>query len=435
MGNLLSWKEIRKNVFFIYNNSSEGIVYSPLQGKFFSADGDCIDVVNDYIKLGNPVDHEFHNTLDEAELLTPVIEPEVIRGKPYQPSEVMISLSNSCNLRCIYCYAETGSEIKTLPWASIVQTISQLFKYAVEFNRKTVEITFHGTGETFVKWETLVKTVDLALSIKPKNVDVDFSIVTNGTLVNTERANFLAKHNFFITLSIDGLSEIQNRQRPKANGDGSFDDSINGLKLLLKAGIRVAIRSTITGDNQREMPEFVRYCIELGCKNITLMPFSAVGRGVDGITPLDKDIFVKNFLDAQKIASDFRVNLRMPGAEISKSRISICGACGKNCEVTPSGDISCCSRVTKKDDPLSKVFFIGKVTEQGFYIDQDKVDELVDLNIYSYQECSVCFAKYQCSGGCHHDRLFFGKMPAIWCDIARELLWHELRDLAVTSPL
>lgn len=433
MENLLQWQEFRKNIFFIQNNSREGIIYSPLQGKFFSADDDAIDVVNDYIELGNPSDHVFHEVLKDAEFFNPITEPKVLIGKPYQPSEVMISLSNSCNLRCTYCYAETGNKIQVLPWESIVQTISQLYKYAIEFKRETVEITFHGTGETFVKWETLVKTVSYAVATKPESVDLDFSIVTNGTLINRERAKFLSEHNFFITLSLDGLSNTQNKQRPNANGKGSFDDAINGLKILLDAGIRVAIRSTITGDNQGEMPEFVRYCIGLGCKNIALMPFSAVGRGADGITPLDKDIFIEKFLDAQKIAGEFGVNLRMPGAEIEKSRISICGAGGKNCEVTPTGDISCCSRVTKKEDPLSNVFFIGKVSEQGFIIDQDKVNELNNLNLYSYQDCADCFVKYQCSGGCHHDRLSFGGMPVIWCEIARELVWHELRDLAVNQ--
>jgi uncharacterized protein len=433
MINSIMWKEIARNIFLVYNDFSEGVVFSPLQGKFFSSDGDALDVVNEYIRLGNPDNHIFHDVLNEAGFLVHVDEPLSVVEKLYQPTEVMISLSNSCNLRCVYCYAETGGKSQTLSWKNIVQTISQLFRYAVEFQRETVEICFHGTGETFVKWNVLVKAVNLAKTIKPQNIDLDFSVVTNGTLINDKRAVFLAENNFFVTLSLDGLEDIQNLQRPKINGKGSFDDAITGLKALLNAGVQVGIRTTVTGDNQETMPDFVKYCIELGCKNITLMPFSAVGRGADGIAPLNKEIFVRKFLEAQKIAKQFGIKLRMPGGEIAKVRSSICGACGRNCEITPEGDISCCSRVTKKDDPLSKIFFVGQVTELGFRIDQEKVNALTELNLYSYKECADCYIKYQCSGGCHYDRLSFNGMPTNWCEIAREVVWHELRDLAVTE--
>ena len=45
----LSSNQFDKNLFYVHNNNGEGIIYSPIQGKFFTADGDAQSVVDEYI--------------------------------------------------------------------------------------------------------------------------------------------------------------------------------------------------------------------------------------------------------------------------------------------------------------------------------------------------------------------------------------------------
>lgn len=109
-----------------------------------------------------------------------------------------------------------------LPWGKIEQAISTIFSNAQKTERDSVGILFHGTGESLVKWPYLVKTVKYAINYKPANLQLNFSLVTNGTLIDEEKAKFLSEYNFSLTLSMDGLEDSQNSLRPYKNGRGSF---------------------------------------------------------------------------------------------------------------------------------------------------------------------------------------------------------------------
>ncbi|MBN1875184.1 MAG: radical SAM protein [Anaerolineae bacterium] len=430
----LSWIEIHRNVFFVFDNFGKGLVYAPLLGKIFSADGESQSVVHEYVDSKNPSKHAFHKVLAEAGMLNQADEPEIPEKTPYNPTKVMLSLSNLCNLRCVYCYAETGTSSQILPWRIITQTIDQIFNNAIEYNIDNVEICFHGTGETLVQWNTFRKTVDYALSVKPSFIETNFALVTNGTLIDYEKAIFLADHNFFVSVSMDGVQSIQNKQRPFANGRGSYEEVVKGIKALVNAEVPFVVRSTITGENLEYMPEFIRLCAELGCRQISFMPFSAVGRGAKGVPSLQPRSFVENYRKSKRLAKEFNIDLSMAGTEVNKINSYYCGAIGINCAITPDGYISTCSRVTKTDDPLAPIFVIGKVSRAGFIINQDQLDPLTNLNLFSCQGCEKCFAKYTCSGGCPHDRLSFGNaMPEYWCEIVRYLIWDEIRDLAISK--
>ncbi|MEA3357427.1 MAG: SPASM domain-containing protein, partial [Patescibacteria group bacterium] len=107
-----------------------------------------------------------------------------------------------------------------------------------------------------------------------------------------------------------------------------------------------------------------------------------------------------------------------------------CNADGNNFAVMPDG-ISSCTRVTRSSDELSEMFFIGSWDEEGLQIDENKVRELRGLNLYSFSSCDECFARFSCSGGCHHDRFSSSppSMPEGHCEIIRMILWEKLRKM------
>ena len=164
------------------------------------------------------------------------------------------------------------------------------------------------------------------------------------------------------------------------------------------------------------------------------MPFSAVGRGAKDVPQLTAKMYVENYLKSKKVAKELGINVSMAGTDVSEISSYYCDAVGYNCVITPEGDISNCSRVTNVNDPLAKVFIVGKITKSDFVINQDRVDFLANFNLYSYRQCGNCFARYVCSGGCPNDRLSFGnEMPSLWCEIVKTLIWHEIRELALAQ--
>jgi uncharacterized protein len=269
------------------------------------------------------------------------------------------------------------------------------------------------------------------MELLPEGWTISFSLVTNGTLIDDEKARFLKKHNFSVVLSMDGIEEVQNTLRPKANGAGSFNDVLAGMKALVENEVSFAVRTTVTGLNQDTMLEFLKLCASHGCKEISVAPFSATGRGEEGVDDVDPDIFIKNYLLAKERATELGMVFITPSDYLDNVSLRYCNADGESMAVMPEGIISCCTRVTKKSDSLVDMFVIGQVTEDGVEINQSQVEKLKKLNLLNYPECQDCFVKYTCSGGCHHTRfLNGGHQPASYCKIMRAVVWNTLKNAA-----
>ena len=354
--------------------------------------------------------------------------PKTRIGVKYGPTELYLSLTSGCNLACRYCYARAGESTMRLNWRKIETSINQLFQYVKEEGGNKVEITFHGTGEAMIEWETLVKTVEYALEKLPRSWEVYFSLVTNGVLLCEEKVQFLKQHEFSLTVSMDGLEEVQNLQRPYRNGRGTFHSVVAGIRLLIEHGIEFGVRATITGENQEEMIEFVKYCSDLGCNAVYLVPYSKAGRGEDGIMPVDSKKFIQDYAFLLDKSKEWGIDIHTPSDDISRISAGFCDADGNIFAVMPDGSISSCTRVTRVDDPLAKIFFIGEVTEDTVAIDIKKVSALRQLSTYSFAECENCFARFICAGGCYADRQTEGLLYES-CYITREVIWSKLLQL------
>lgn len=422
----LKWSNIEENIFLV-QNEEQSIVYAPLLGKFFSVDDEGLELVKAYMEKREE-GNSFYQYLLENEFLKEVVLPKGRDGERYAPTELYLSLSSGCNLACRYCYARAGENARKLDWKKVVTSINQLYNYALEVGEKEVEITFHGTGEATIEWKRLLRTVEYAQDLLPKDFKIYFSLVTNGVLLSEEKVKFLAEKNFSITVSMDGLERVQNLQRPFRNGKRSFAAVVDGIKRLVKYGVDFGIRSTITGSNQDEMAEFVKYCSELGCKDIYLVPYSRAGRGESGILSVDPKKFVHDYVSLLEKADGWGIKVHTLADDISRVSAGFCDADGSIFAVMPDGHISSCTRVTRAEDTLAEMFFIGEITEEGAKINQGKVSNLRQLNVYAFPECEACFAKFVCAGGCHADRLG-GDLTEDYCYITREVVWNNILRL------
>ena len=74
-------------------------------------------------------------------------------------------------------------------------------------------------------------------------------------------------------------------------------------------------------------------------------------------------------------------------------RLSGCGAGGEYLAVSPWGELYPCHQFDGNRD-----FIIGNVDEG--ITRPDLVKAFKDVNVYSKEECSKCFSRFFCSGGC-----------------------------------
>ena len=82
--------------------------------------------------------------------------------------------------------------------------------------------------------------------MRPRGVSVDYSVQTNGTLINEAWVRFFKENGFSVGVSIDGPEEIHNQQRRNKSGRGTFDQVISGIEMLSSSGVKGGALCVIT---------------------------------------------------------------------------------------------------------------------------------------------------------------------------------------------
>lgn len=170
----------------------------------------------------------------EAEESSKVAGPNLVAAEYIR--SLSINVTQVCNLHCVYCAAggdgTYGAPTKKI---SVEKTLPQL-KWFLD---KTppggmLNINFLG-GEPLLYPSAISMLGEYAKELaKPKNITVNFNLVTNGTLFSESSIKELKKIGCAITLSLDGPPEINDQVRPGLNGKGVTAQILEGLKLLLE---------------------------------------------------------------------------------------------------------------------------------------------------------------------------------------------------------
>lgn len=144
-------------------------------------------------------------------------------------------ITDDCNLACSYCVNQFGKKPETPRRpehhirAVVDDCVDQYFARKIANGKTGGELFFNG-GEILLEWPLIRRTVE-RIAVKYKDVKMKYGINTNLTLLTREIAEFFKKYQFKVHISIDGYPESHNRTRIYHNGNGSFDDIMEKVKL------------------------------------------------------------------------------------------------------------------------------------------------------------------------------------------------------------
>lgn len=122
-----------------------------------------------------------------------------------------VVLTAGCNLRCGYCY-QNDKKARTMEWETLRASADLL----LSSRRPEVRMLFIG-GEPLLEFPLIRRAVAYVEQARPRGMTVRYHIVTNGTLLREEQAEFLAEHDFKVGLSFDGVPAAQDLR-----GRGTF---------------------------------------------------------------------------------------------------------------------------------------------------------------------------------------------------------------------
>lgn len=166
------------------------------------------------------------------------------------PKSVDLSLTSNCNLRCRYCshFTGPGAVDIDLPKAEWLKFFGELKRCAV------LNVTISG-GEPFYR-QDLKELIEGIVQNRMR-----FSVLSNGTLITEEMADFLAasKRCETVQVSIDGSIPTTH---DACRGEGNFLKAVRGIKFLQKYRVPVSVRVTIHRHNVGELDEIARFLLE-----------------------------------------------------------------------------------------------------------------------------------------------------------------------------
>ncbi len=98
------------------------------------------------------------------------------------------------------------------------------------------------------------------------------SLQTNGILIDTAWADFLAENRFLVGLSIDGPEEIHNHYRRFSSGKGTFEHAMRAAKLFREGGAEFNILTLLTDANVSRPETLYRFFREHDFSHLQFIP-------------------------------------------------------------------------------------------------------------------------------------------------------------------
>ena len=297
-----------------------------------------------------------------------------------------LSLTDRCNLNCIYCNPADFQLIKT-PRADILNfdeilRIIKIFTGSLGFNK----IRFTG-GEPFVRKGILNLFEEVSKLKSVHNFDV--GITTNGTLLEDKLASLKKYGVDKLNISLDSLKAEKFKF---ITGKDNFESTMRSINKAIELGFNplkinvVALKNI----NDNEIIDFVDFAVDknLNIRFIEFMPFGNNSWSEDAFISYEE---MRNRVEEKycleeissndgKVAKDFNITDH-PGSVSFISSISddFCGACNR-LRITAKGEMKLCLFSTGENEINFK-----QLLSDGKYSDEE-ICKIIDNALQFKQE-------------------------------------------------
>jgi len=288
--------------------------------------------------------------------------------------------------------------------ATAMKAVAFVCKNALETGAEFFGVDFHGGGEPTLDMPLLRATVDYARKLaQSRGLNAKFRAATNGAF-SDETADWLAENFSGVSVSCDGLPEIQDRQRPFAGGSPSSGRVLSNIANFIRAGFNFMVRMTVTAESVDRLPEGVEFLLKMG------VPGPILAEGVydmgrargSSAAPAPSD-FVSAFLEAKRLGEKAGVSLFSSTGRLEVLAEKFCGVATGNFCVLPDGGISACHEVFDQGLPYARYFLTGRMDGGGeVSLDSSAFTRLQNLRDEYGAWCVDCFARFHCAGDCLH---------------------------------
>lgn len=233
-----------------------------------------------------------------------------------------------CNQVCKYCHASRASLRETETDMSIA-TAEKVIDMAMRSPSDTITIEFQG-GEPLVNWETVKHVVEYgSRKADAAGKRVMFSLVSNLSLIDDEKLDYLISRRVQISTSLDGPKDIHDGNR-KLSGASAYEKCVYWMDRInaayVAAGLdpklyHVEALATITREHLTRAKDLIDEYVARGCRAIFMRPLNPFGyaKATEDTVGYSADDFLKFYNEAL----DYILELNGRGIEIMERLAAI----------------------------------------------------------------------------------------------------------------
>lgn len=314
-----------------------------------------------------------------------------------------LSIVNSCNLACQYCYVEKNSDENKIEYMSIETVdivIEKFSNYIKEVGIKDAKIIFFG-GEPLLNYKAITYAVN---KIRTRDVDIKLAIVTNGVLLTEEKINYLVDNQVQIGISLDGPKEINDLQRVyKGSPQQSvYEDVIDKITYLNEVSADFCISVTLTTYSLQNRCRITKWLKNINVNKVFFNLFHFSKSENDEWKQYYESVgsYITDFYNSTQTLNirNERLCRELDVCTKKAFKFAECASIGANqITIKSNGDICVCPGYTKSNN-----YILGNIYDLEF-------NDLLSSNEFNFwtsrstifnDECINCEALFVCGGGC-----------------------------------
>ena len=333
--------------------------------------------------------------------------------------EVILKVTEACNLRCKYCYNGEDSYHKGV---LSLERFEKLLK-VLSTGYDLIHIIWHGGEPLYAGIDYFHQALDIEKKVNINDsVVIENSIQTNGTLITNEWINLFKEHNIRVGISFDGVDNDKYRQHSKK--------VLKSMKMLEAAGLRFGCNAVVA-DEEYNLIENYHYFKSLGISfDFSKVLPEGVAKDMKSLSAVSYangliKLFDEWIYDTEGVSiRTFATYLSM--ASGGKYRIcSFCSCHMKYLSVTPDGMVYNCGRASLSLYPFGNIDDFNNVKE---IFSSTKSLELIKGSIARRDKCKATCEYFDlCRGGCSDIAILEGgieNIPDEYCYIFKTVYQH-----------
>ncbi len=226
------------NEFHVIESGDENVLFHSPTLTLFRVDHYGARIIKDYIQgmtskeislKHNIREKSIHQLFEKLQRIQTLKEEIDLKQQDDEVKNrkisLMMNVSNDCNLRCKYCYADGGTyggKHSLMKMETAIKTIDVMYKYFDEI----AAITFFG-GEPTLNIKVIQNFCNYLDTLFKNGKIINtptLGMVTNGIIHTSDVIETVKRYNILVTISVDGTKEINDQLRVHPDGSGTFDE-------------------------------------------------------------------------------------------------------------------------------------------------------------------------------------------------------------------